>query len=49
MNPFEAAITRISGNLFTELQKHVKDGDTKDLKAALRSYIKMLEDFYDKV
>lgn len=46
MSPFEAAITKISGELFQELQKQARDGDSGELKAALRSYISMLEDLY---
>jgi hypothetical protein len=49
MSPFEAAVTRISGELFQELQKQAKAGDSKELKAALRSYIVMLEDLYESI
>jgi len=49
MNPFEEAILKISGELFTELKKQAKDGDSKELKTALRSYIIMLEDLYKKL
>ena len=49
MSPFEAAITKISGELFAELQKQAKDGDKGELKAALRSYITMLEDLYQQI
>jgi hypothetical protein len=49
MSPFEAAITKISGELFIELQKQAKDGDTGELKLALRSYIVMLEDLYKSI
>jgi hypothetical protein len=46
MSPFESAITKISGELFLELQKQAKDGDSGEIKAALRSYITMLEELY---
>jgi len=49
MTPFEAAITKISGELFLELQKQAKDGDSGELKAALRSYITILEDLYESI
>ena len=49
MSPFEAAITRISGELFQELQKQAKAGGSGELKAALRSYIMMLEDLYESI
>jgi len=49
MNPFEVAITRMSGELFAELNKQAKTGDKKELKTAIRSYIIMLEDFYSNI
>ena len=49
MNPFEEAILKISGELFTELKKQAKEGGSKELKTALRSYIVMLEDLYKKL
>jgi len=49
MSPFEEAIARISGELFTELKKQAKAGGSKELKTALRSYIIMLEDLYKKL
>jgi len=49
MNPFEEAILKISGELFTELKKQAKEGSSKELKTTLRSYITMLEDLYKKL
>ena len=49
MNPFEEAILKISGDLFSELKKQAKEGSSKELKTALRSYIIMLEDLYKKL
>jgi len=49
MSPFEVAITKISGELFQELHKQAKSGDSKELKATLRSYITMLEDLYESI
>jgi len=49
MRPFEAAIARITEELFSELRKQAKNGDTSELKSALRSYIDMLEDMYSQI
>jgi len=49
MSPFEEAISKISGELFTELKKQAKESDPKELKTALRSCIAMLEDLYKKL
>ena len=46
MTPFEEAIAKISGELFSKLKKQAKTGDSSELKASLRSYITMLEDLY---
>ena len=46
MSPFEAAIARITEELFAELRKQ---SSTEDVKSALRSYINMLEDLYSQI
>ena len=49
MNPFEATIARISEELVSELRKQTTNGNTGELKSALRSYIAMLEDLYSQI
>jgi len=49
MSPLEDAITKISGELFSELKKQAKAGDSGELKITLRLYISMLEDLYQEL
>ena len=46
MTPFEEAITKITGELFSELKRKARAGDAKELKSTLRSYITLLEELY---
>jgi len=47
--PFEAAITEISVDMFVELRILSKRGQTAKLKAKLKEYITMMEDLYEQI
>jgi len=47
--PFEAAITKISVDMFVELRILSKRGQTAKLKSKLREYITMMEDLYERI
>jgi len=48
MSPFEAAIARINEALMSELRTQ-QDSSPAELKSALRSYINMLEEMYQRI